>query len=192
MEALNTHTQSTSSSSIAPVQTLNTTANEQTNQQTEAVGQAGSSDDEFSKFLMASLNRTGQDQVNEEELFSAIIGQRLSEDNTEAAEFYQQQFQDLSKTMARADGYVPVEDVAKADLKATADSGKITMEEADKINATAFAAAQLDENHDALYDGRGETSAIALMEEAMFKVKSVLEQVESGTMTPEARALDVP
>lgn len=147
--------------------------------------------DEFSSFLMKQLSRTSADQVNEEELFSAVIGQRLNKESAEAGNFYNEQVKSLTVSMARQDGYVPVEDVAKAALKATVDAGKITKEKAEIINASAFESAQIDNNLESLYDGRGETKAVATMEEMMFKIKSMMEDIDSGKKTVTARSLDI-
>ena len=142
---------------------------------TEEIKTQESSEDDFSAYLMKSLGRTGQQEVNEEELFSAVISQRLNAENPEAATFYDQKVKELSVSMARADGYVPLEDVAKSALQATVDEGHVTQEQAEVINGEAFSSAQRDENLDCLYDGRGDTAAVATMEEAMFKVKQIMD-----------------
>lgn len=147
--------------------------------------------DEFSSFLMKQLSRTSADQVSEEELFSAIIGQRLTKESAEAGTFYNEQIKSLSSSMARSDGYVPVEDVAKAGLKATVDAGKITKDKAEIINASAFEGAQIDDNLECLYDNRGTTKAVATMEQMMFKIKSMMDEIDSGKKTITARSLDI-
>ncbi len=147
--------------------------------------------DEFSSFLMKQLSRTSTDQVSEEELFSAIIGQRLNKESAEAGDFYNQQVKSLSVSMARSDGYVPVEDVAKEALKATVDAGKITKDKAEIINASAFEGAQIDDNKECLFDNRGTTKAVATMEEMMFKIKSMMDDIDSGKKTVTARSLDI-
>ncbi len=159
--------------------------------ESESVEKSDASGGDFAAYLTKTLGKTGQEQVNEEELFSAIISERLNEIDQEASLFYDQKVQELSGTMARADGYIPLEDVAKAALRATVDAGNVTTAQAEKLHAEAFAGAQLDDNALSLYDGRGETMAVASMEEAMFKVKEVLDQVEAGTLVLDPRALDI-
>lgn len=150
-----------------------------------------SSNDEFSSFLMKQLSRESTSEVNEEELFSAIIGQRLSKESQEAVDFYNEKVKSLSSSMARADGWVPVEDVAKEALKATVDAGKVTKEKAEMINASAFECAQIDDNKECLFDSRGTTKAVASMEEMMFKIKSMMEEIDAGKKTITARSLDI-
>ncbi|MFN8389985.1 MAG: hypothetical protein U0136_06820 [Bdellovibrionota bacterium] len=179
-------------SAVSSTQTLlNTTDSSQQTKSTDSTKSTEGGSD-FSAFLLKSLGRTGQDQVNEEELFSSVIGEQLNEQDPAAADFYQQKVTELSGTMARSDGYVPVEDVAKAALKATVDAGKVTKEKAETIHATAFAAAQLDDNTESLYDSRGTTAAVATMDEAMFKVKAIMDQIESGSLVLPPRDLSTP
>lgn len=180
-------TEANSASQVAVKPTDST----QTGSTEQVQSQEGAKDD-FAAYLMKSLGKTGQQEVNEEELFAGIISERLNAENPEAATFYDQKVQELSLSMAREDGYVPLEDVAKAALQATVDEGKIDLDKAEMINAEAFSSAQLDDNLDCLYDGRGDTSAVSSMEEAMFKVKQVLDQINAGTLSLEARALDIP
>ena len=146
---------------------------------------------DFAAYLSKTLGKSGQEPVNEEELFSALISERLNEIDQEASLFYDQKVKELSGTMSRSDGYVPIEDVAKAALRETVAAGNVTTEQAEKLHAEAFAGAQLDDNAMNLYDGRGDTSATGSMEEAMFKVQAVLDQVAAGTLVLDPRPLDV-
>jgi len=188
-------------SSIQPTSVADSTAVSQTSvkpadsgtaNNTEEVKTQQGAEDEFASYLTKSLGRSGQQEVNEEELFSAVISQRLNKESPEAAQFYDEKVKELSVSMAREDGYVPLEDVAKSALQATVDEGKIDSAKAEMINSEAFNSAQLDDNLDCLYDGRGDTSAVMSMEEAMFKVKQVLDQVDAGQLTLDPRALDIP
>jgi hypothetical protein len=188
-------TNDSSGTGLAASQILQNTADSADENQQTASTQSDSTqstEDDFSAFLLQSLGRSGQQQVNEEELFSSVIGEQLNELDPEAATYYQSQVQQFTTSMARGDGYVPVEDVAKAALKATVAAGKVSQDDAEMINAKAFASSQLDDNLDSLYDGRGDTSAVATMDEAMFKVQQVLDQVEAGTLTLSPRSLDIP
>ena len=146
---------------------------------------------DFAAYLSKTLGKSGQETVNEEELFSALISERLNEIDQEASLFYDQKVKELSTSMARSDGYIPLEDVAKAALRETVAAGNVTTEQAEKLHAEAFAGAQLDDNAMNLYDGRGDTVAVGSMEEAMFKVQAVLDQIEAGTLVLDPRPLDV-
>ena len=152
--------------------------------------------DDFSTFMQKALGGAGKTEVNEEELFAAIIEQRLQKENPAAAEAFRSEKSSLMVSMARADGYVPVEDVAKKALQNIVSSGKIDKEAAEKINGIAFAGAQLDSNLDALYDGRGgpddPTIAVMKLEAAMLNARAMVDKFDSGEMTAEARALDIP
>lgn len=182
-----------SSDVTTPITQVPVTSTDTANQPTSTTSTAdAASSSEFDALLADSLGLAGDTQVNEEELFAAIIGQKLSEESEEANVFYQDKIKEFSVSMARSDGYIPLEDVAKEALKATVDAGMVAEDKAEMINATAFAAAQLDEDKDCLFDGRGETCALGSMEEAMFKVQAVLDQIEAGTLVLEARSLDIP
>lgn len=180
-----------SNSIVNPVENITDSSTVVTQDVKNESGKTEGKSDEFSSFLMKQLSRASTDSVSEEELFSAVIGQRLNKESTEAGDFYNEQVKSLSVSMARSDGYVPVEDVAKAALKATVDAGKITKEKAELINAAAFEGAQIDNNLECLFDGRGETKAVATMEEMMFKIKAMMEEIDSGKKTVIARSLDI-
>jgi hypothetical protein len=96
-------------------------------------------------------------------------------------------------SMARADGYVSVEDVAMAALRSTVAEGKIDETTAEEINGKAFAAAQLDDNLTALYDSYGsaedQTVAVATMDSALSAAKAKFEKIESGEVPVESRSL---
>lgn len=135
-------------------------------------------------------------KLNEEELFAGLIEQRLSEVNAEAATAYGAAKADLAVSMARPNGNVPWEVVAKAALKKIVADGKIEESAAEVVHAEAFRAAQLDEQLDAVYDGisglNDPTAAVASMEDALLKARAVLDQLEKGELTVEPLSLDTP
>lgn len=159
-------------------------------------GQVESAEDEFAKFMRQALGGAAKTEVNEEELFAALIDQRLEQEDPEAAAFYREAKARLMVSMARGDGYVPVEDVAAAALRETVAEGKIDEDTAALINGQAFAAAQLDDNHDALYDSHGSaedpTVAVSTMEAALLEMRTKMAQIESGELEVAARPLDTP
>ncbi len=149
---------------------------------------------DFSNFMLRALGGAGKTQANEEELFAAIIERRLEAENPEAANLYSSKKAEFMSSMARADGYVSVEDVANASLKEVVAAGLIDEEMGGKIKGEAFAAAQLDDNLNALYDGRGSgndpTIAVAEVNDAMSRVEQMLKQIDSGELQVDTISLD--
>jgi len=139
---------------------------------------------DFKNFLMRALGGEGQSETNEEELFAAIIEQRLEAINPDAANHYRGQKAELMTSMARSDGYVSVEDVAKTALRSTMEAGLIDEATASQVQAHSFSAAQLDDNLNALYDSRGSgddpTIATAAIDDALSRVQRALERIDSG------------
>ena len=152
--------------------------------------------DEFSAYIKKALGGDTKTQVSEEELFAALIEQKLHAEDPAAAEFFAAEKAKLSASMAKPDGYVPVEDVAAAALRSTVAAGKIDKTKAEAINGAAFAGAQLDDNKDALYDDRGgandPTIAVAQMEAALLALRTSMEKIEKGETTITPRDLNTP
>jgi hypothetical protein len=148
--------------------------------------------DSFIAFLKKSLGKSGPAEVHEEELYSSLIALRLEKESPEALAHYQKMVVEYSSSMARADGWVPMEDVAKLALKSVVAEGMVTNEKAEMINAEAFQGAQLDANMEMLFDGRGDTKAVMGADEAMFKVKEFLAKVDSGEIKITGLSLDTP
>ncbi|MCC6221755.1 MAG: hypothetical protein IT291_11000, partial [Deltaproteobacteria bacterium] len=149
---------------------------------------------EFGTMMRKILGTADGSQVNEEELFASLIENRLSKHSEEAATFYRQQKEGFLNTLRRADGYVSVEDAALKALKATVDAGKVDSATAEKVNSEAFKAAQLDDNADALYDGRGSagdpTIAVSDLESALFSMRAVIEKIDVGDLESGSRSLE--
>lgn len=151
---------------------------------------------DFESFMRQAIQADPQGQTNEEELFAALVEQRLSKISPEAQQAFAQEKQKLMVSMRRADGYVSYEDVTNTALMATVNSGAVDTAAAESIKGEAFAAAQLDNNKDALYDGRGSandpTIAVATLETAMLAMKGVIDKVDSGELTGLTRSLNAP
>lgn len=139
--------------------------------------------------LKAALGKSGQQEINEEELFAALIEQRLQVNNKDAAEVY---WAEKNKLVS---GGMSCEDAGKAGLKAAVASGKLTLDEAEKVHAYAFKAAQLDSNTDELWDGSGgaddPTRAVAAMESALMRIQTMSDDYEKGALTLTPRSLDI-
>ncbi len=155
----------------------------------------GPQEGEFDAMMKKLLRVDGNGQVNEEELFAAIIEQRLELENPEAASAYAEAKAKLMVSMARGDGYVPVEDVAKEALKSVVTSGKIDQATGERVLGESFSAAQLDDNLEALYDSRGSaedpTIAVANMEAALLASRITIEKIASGELTGLSRSFDL-
>jgi len=142
-------------------------------------------DDEFDEMMRGLLTPDSANQVNEEELFAAIIYERLATHvSKEAAEKYQENFERNKAELTRADGYIFVEDAARNALKELVTSETISKEMGNQIHSEAFRAAQLDDNHDALWDSRGgpddPTIAVEQIEAAIMSARLMLEKFDEG------------
>ena len=150
---------------------------------------------EFDATLKAFLSVDGENKVSEEDVFSALIQERIKGQKGEAA---LKTFQDLlSKSkgsLKKPDGFIPVEEATKDALRKFRDSGAISKEDVDKIYSQSFAGAQLDSNKDALYDNRGgpgdSSVAVASLEQALLSSRTLVAAFDGGTETATERSLD--
>lgn len=166
-----------------------TTQNQDTS--TTKAPEAGS----FEEFMKKALGSTGKTQVSEEELFASLLEQRVSEVSPEAAAFFAGEKAKLMTSMAKPDGFVPMEDVALQALNATVASGAITEADAMRVNGEAFAGAQLDADLENLFDDRGgegdPTISVSSIDEAMGKLKIFMDSMHAGTVKSTDRPLNV-
>lgn len=147
---------------------------------------------EFESLLRTFVSPEKANEVNEEELFSGLVQERIK---TLKGEEAGTKFKELLDAKVQANqGYLSWEEVTKAALKEAQTSGLLTEEETTKIYSEAFAAAQLDGNADALYDGRGSESdaTIALMEfsQALTAAREKIAKFDSKEETAALRELD--
>jgi hypothetical protein len=150
--------------------------------------------DGFDTTLKALLGSDPAKKVSEEELFSGLIQERIKKSKGEEA---LKQFQELltgaKERLKKPDGFIPLEDATKEALREFRDAGKLDEKEADSIYSQAFAAAQLDENKDVLFDDRGgpndPTMAVAEMERAMAASRALVEKFDAGTEQAPERSL---
>jgi hypothetical protein len=143
--------------------------------------------DVLSDFLPAG---TGQ-EINEEELFSAIIAERLENlKGSEGVASYQESLEKHLSAMEYSNGYVPVEDATRAALNDLVDQGILSLDEAESIHAQSFQAAQLDDNHTALYDSLGSTMAVTMVELALESSTQMLAAFDSGEQDAGKMSLD--
>jgi hypothetical protein len=151
-----------------------------------AVTQKSSGDKSaFQQMLNSMLQTDSGGQVNEEQLFSAIINERLTtQAGEDAASEYRKMFAEFQQEMQRADGYIPVEDAANMALEGLVEKGMISQEQFETVQNQAFTAAQIDGNSNALYDSRGTTVAVTLINMALQSAEETINGLADGTITP--------
>lgn len=144
---------------------------------------------DFDKMLRQKMQGTSGGEVSEEDLFAALINERISATKGEEAE----KAFDTALTSAKS-SHRSIEDAAKAALKQLRDTKVLSSEEADQIYSASFAAAQLDTNKEALFDSIGgandPTKAVANIEAALLGARTMLEGFVSGKSTLDQRSLD--
>jgi len=154
----------------------------------------GSENSAFDMTLKGLMKPDGANKVSEEDLFSALIQERIKKEKGEdALKAFQELLATTKQSMQKPDGYIPVEDATKAALINFQTSGKLTAEEADTMYSEAFAAAQLDGNSEVLFDNRGgpndPTIAVATMEQALMGSRVKIEKFDSGAEKAPLRSL---
>ncbi|MFO0416557.1 MAG: hypothetical protein ACK5Y6_04650 [Pseudomonadota bacterium] len=160
-----------------------------------AVPAAQASGGEFDATLKALISPSTGNKVSEEALFSALVQERVKKlKGEDALTKFNTLLAGAKERMTKAGGFVPLEDATKEALREARASGVIDAKEADSIYSQSFAAAQLDENKEALFDDRGgpndPTMAVASMEQALLLSKGMIEGIDAGTKTAAIRSLD--
>ena len=144
-------------------------------------------EDILSYFLPAGTDQ----EINEEQLFSAIIAERVENlKGSEGLASYQESLEKHLSAMEYANGYVPVEDASRAALNDLIEQGVLSLDEAESIHAQSFQAAQLDDNHNALYDSLGSTMAVTMVELALESSTQTLAALDSGEQDAGKMSLD--
>jgi len=138
--------------------------------------------EEFQETILELLGADPTRSVSEEELFSAVVAERLSFVK-EAHDFFQEQ---KSHHLAIEGLH---EAAARKALEDTVEAGLVDPEAADEIYSLAFQAAQLDDNSDALYDDRGTTSAVAPVPIATLSASDILLRIQDGSLALNSRSL---
>ncbi len=150
---------------------------------------------DFEIQLKGMLSPDQANNVSEEELFSALISERISNENgPELSDKFNSIFAIKKSEMQKSDSYIPMEDAAKEALRELRANGDLTSEQADKIYSQAFAGAQLDGNTNALYDGRGgpgdDSIAVSQLEQALLSARTITEKFDTAESSVEMRSLD--
>lgn len=150
---------------------------------------------DFSTFLQGVLTPDAANKVSEEELFSAIVQERIkSAKGEDTLKKFQETLTQTKDSMRKPDGFVPAEEATKAALIKAREAGLLAKEEADKIYSEAFAAAQLDDNKEILYDSKGggndPTIAVALLEQALASSGGMVEKFNDGSLSATIRSVE--
>jgi hypothetical protein len=150
---------------------------------------------EFDKTLRALMRPDQANKVSEEDLFSALVQERVKKlKGEESLKEFQGMLQTSQETLKKADGFIPMEDATKAALLKFREAGKLSEEETDSIYSQAFAGAQLDDNTNALFDSKGgkddPTMAVASLEQALLSSRVSIEEYDSGKKTAPKRSIE--
>lgn len=149
---------------------------------------------QFETLLRSLLPVQGSKKVSEEELFSALVEERLTTvKGAEVGEAFKNALGQEKSALQKPDGFIPFEKATENALKKLVANGIITIEEANSIYAQAFGAAQLDSDHNFIYDDRGgpddKTIAVEALENALMLAKAMIEKFEAGTEQAPDRSL---
>jgi len=153
--------------------------------------QGGSSD--FNEILSGLVQPDTENNTNEEELFAGIVAERIGTlKGMDAAANFQELLETEKGILQRSDGITSYESATNMALEQMVYDGTLTYDEANTIHAQAFEAAQLDENLDALYDGRGSendpTVARMEMESALERARLQIEGFDDGSFQADTTA----
>lgn len=184
---------SAASQGVQPLSNDTSSEKDSSGSLTKSASTTGLSD--FETTLKAIITPDAQQNVSEEELFSAIVTERVGE--LKGADVLEQFKALVTKNQAsgKRGEYIPFEVAAKQALREMRDSGTLTAAEADKIYAQSFEAAQLDADATALWDDHAGgpsdvTIAVMNMTEAIAKAKAKIQSFDDGKATAGVRSVD--
>ncbi len=151
----------------------------------------GSTTDTTFETMLSGLVKTDQaNKVSEEALFAGLIEERITKlKGADLGKQYHQMLMQHERAIKMPDGYVSYEEAGRGALYEMVSSGILTTEEGDKIQAQAFSACQLDNNHEKIWDNRGgkndHTIAVDTLENALLLARAKIESFDSAVETPE-------
>lgn len=120
---------------------------------------ATDADNTASRALRRTLKNTFgkgvRDPVSEEELFVAVLKEKMGGTQSEFASRQFNRILSSNIQKAQKSGRVSYEEIGHASMKALIDAQLISKEDARALKREAFNAAQLDDNKQLLYDGKG-------------------------------------
>lgn len=140
---------------------------------------------EFDKLLKANLAPDKSNKVSEEDLFAAVVRERVEAlKGGEAATKFSTHLEAQKAALKKADGFIPTEQATINALKKMVGDSSLTADEGSQIYSEAFAASQLDDNATALFDSRGgpndPTMAMATLDVALKQARGMIEKLASG------------
>ena len=186
----------TSSPTTDSTSTTGDTTSSGSTSTTSSTTGTGSTTDSNSFSLALLANVVSSTQINEEQLYKAIVGVELNKIKPEAATAFQTEVQKALDAQVAAGGHACDEEATVSALKAMVAAGVIDQTTAEKVNGMAFAAAQLDDNPDELWDSFGgpddPTIAVSDVKTAFTKAQDVLAKFDDGTLSVTPRSLDTP
>jgi hypothetical protein len=150
--------------------------------------------DNFDATLKSLLPSTSENNVSEEELFAALVKERIvALKGAEAGVKFDEQFALQKQRYTKADGFVAYEAAGVASLKKLTAEGVISDTEGDQIYSQAFAAAQLDSNAETLWDRRGggndPTIAVEALATALASARTKIENLVADATKLTVRSL---
>lgn len=139
---------------------------------------------EFDTLLKATLAPDKSNKVSEEELFAAVVKERLEAlKGKDTADKFSSALDTESAKLKKPDGFVSLEQATINALKGLVNDKTLTEDEGSQVYSEAFAASQLDDNKDALFDSRSgpgdPTAAMATLEVALKQARGVIENLAS-------------
>lgn len=186
---------STPAGSLLGINSIYGSGSKNSSSHIKAAAEAKSAASDFDTFMRQILSPGEDGKVSEEELFAGLIQEQIKEKKgDEALKKFQNFLTEETNSNKKSDGFVPWEQCARAALKRLTDSGGLTKEEADQIHTTAYSAAQLDSNKDALWDDRGgkndPTMAVAALDSALSLVSQQLTALAAQKTSSATHPLD--
>jgi hypothetical protein len=150
---------------------------------------------DFSRLLTEIIGVKPNGQASEEELFAGLIKERItSMKGEDVASQYQTSFDAQKSALQLPNGYIPIEEAAITALRGLVSDGSLSSEDGDKIYSQSFRAAQLDDNHDALFDDRGGANdpsiAVEEMEIALLNASNMINQISTGELDATSLSLE--
>lgn len=144
------------------------------------------------KYLRSILNPDQSGKINEEQLFSGIIEERVKVlKGTAIATKFHELFEKAKTRIGKQAN--AIENAARRALKNLVKDGTLTSKQAVKIHSEAFAAAQIDTNQATLFDSTGgpkdPTVAVKLVDQAVNTAIDRLNEFDSGKATAQSRQI---
>jgi hypothetical protein len=119
----------------------------------------------------------GKEKITEEQLYATNVLHILTNQNPEAAEKFVRKFKHEMRENKGEQNRI--ETSVASSLEALVKTGALSRERAEKINGRAFEGAQLDDKKGSLYDGSGNTKAVAALDVAFGKALEALSHRQS-------------